>query len=150
MKKHNNAFTLVEIMITVAIIALLTTLGTIGYMRARQVHNEAMVKKSLKVIYEGVQSYWLMNDTFPDNLAVLGPNYSNPPYIDEQLASGAKNRYWFYLHRSHAGTGVYMFTPPTTSIRGEDWACQAIPYAPSGKRAFAIKSSGEITEFLYP
>ena len=59
MQKNKNGFTLVEIMIVVAIIGLLTVLGLPGIIKAREVARKNTCKSHMRIIADAIQQYTL-------------------------------------------------------------------------------------------
>lgn len=90
-------FTLIEIMVTVGIVAILITLITPSILRSRIVANESAAISNLKTIFSACQLYHINNGAYPGNLITLSD--STPPYIDPELGAGKRQRYEF----------VYMF-----------------------------------------
>lgn len=90
---NRPGFTLVEIMIVIAIVVVLATVGVPSILRSRVSANEAGAIASLKVINNACQSYSIENDVYPESLAVLSD--ANPPYLDSILGSGRKQGYDF-------------------------------------------------------
>lgn len=93
MKRYG--FTLVEIMIVVAIIVLLAAVSIPGLLRARLNANEAAAIASLKTISWAAQTYRISNSGYPGNLSELST--SAPQYVDAVLGSGVKQGYNFTL-----------------------------------------------------
>ena len=60
-KKSNKAFTLVELMIAVAIVILLVALSINGLMRSRITANEAAAIKALKTLHSAFASFRTAN-----------------------------------------------------------------------------------------
>jgi len=126
-----KGFTLVEIMIVVAIIALLAAIAIPNLLRARHNANEAAAQASLRTISSACESYLGANDEYPATLATLGSE--SPPYIDSVLAAGKKQGYNF------------------TYTRGTDkltYDCDASPVTPgvTGTRTFTVDESGVVRE----
>ncbi len=95
MNEIKRGFTLVEIMIVVVIITGLVLLVVPSILRSRRTANEGVAIANVKTIVNACHSYSMTNQAYPDNLAdFIAPN-SNPPYIDEALASGSKQGYQF-------------------------------------------------------
>ncbi len=88
-------FTLVEIMIVVAIIVLLAAVSIPGLLRARLNANEAAAIASLKTISWAAKTYRTSNTGYPENLSELST--SAPQYVDAVLGSGIKQGYNFTL-----------------------------------------------------
>ena len=90
-----KAFTLVEIMIVVAIIALLAAIAIPNLLRAMINANESSAVSSLKTIVSSATAFRSVMPRYPAALAVLAN--TSPPYIDVALGSGRKNGYNFAL-----------------------------------------------------
>ena len=110
-----RGFTLVEIMIVVAIIVVLVAMTIPGILRSRMNANEATAITSLKTIAWGAITYRTANSAYPANLSQMGS--TNPPYIDSVLSSGSKQGYGFTLS---GDTGSFNATavPTTINITG--------------------------------
>lgn len=124
-------FTLVEIMVTIAIIATIAAIAISSMLRSRMNANETIAVTSCRTIGSACQSYFSTKDTFPSALSDLGAPDSNPPYIDNQLASGEKAGYTY----SYSLTGPVSFT------------LSAAPAFPgrTGERYFYTDETGIIT-----
>lgn len=112
---RRESFTLVEIMVVVAIIVLLTAFAIPGILRSRLNANEAVAIAALKTIATGAISYRSENSGYPSNLSEL--TLANPPYVDPALGSGVKQGYNFVLT---SGAGFFNVTacPVTCNITG--------------------------------
>ncbi len=85
-----RGFTLVEIMIVVAIVIVLVTLAIPNILSSRRVANEGAGVANLKAINNACQLYNINKATFPESLEAMSPEY-----VDSQLASGRKQGYQY-------------------------------------------------------
>jgi prepilin-type N-terminal cleavage/methylation domain-containing protein len=110
-------FTLVEIMIVVAIIVLLAAVSIPGLLRARMNANEAAAVASLKTISWAAQTFRTSNSGYPENLSELST--SAPQYVDAVLGSGAKQGYNFTLvgETNSFNASAEPATPNVTGVR---------------------------------
>ena len=90
-----KAFTLVEVMIVVAIVAALITIAVPNILRSRVIANEGAALGNLKAINNGCQLYHVNEETYPAGLSDLAEPNSNPPYIETALSTGRKQGYQF-------------------------------------------------------
>lgn len=95
--KTKRGFTLVEIMIVVAIVMTLATLAVSAVLRARHNANEMAAVVSCRAIVTAAQNYYAnaYPHAYPSVLSDLVPPISDPPYIDSVLANGEKQGYTF-------------------------------------------------------
>ena len=84
--------TLVELLIVVAIFAMLATVGVIQLLRARMTAQEQFAVTNLRTVAKACQFYFLTNQAYPPDLVTLGPTISTPPYLDPNLAQDPANR----------------------------------------------------------
>ena len=93
----NKAFTLIEIMVVVAIIGMLAAFAISMMVRSRMTTNETVAIASCKTIASACQSYYSVNipHTYPSSLVLLGGAAGGPAYIDSSLVSGLRSGYTF-------------------------------------------------------
>ena len=126
-----KGFTLVEIMIVVAIIALLAAIAIPNLLRARLNANEAAAQAALQTISSTSQSFRSANPNYPTSLNDLGS--AVPPYIDSVLGCAAapctKQGYDYNLVDT-ANNNTFM--------------AAAVPSTPgtTGNRSFCIREDG--------
>lgn len=97
MIQKKKGFTLVEIMIVVAIVATLLVISFSSMLRARLNANETTAIAGCRAISTSGQNYYASSNphTYPPDLSALTAPAANPPYIDSILASGTRQGYAF-------------------------------------------------------
>ena len=125
MKLGRRGFTLVEIMIVVAIIALLAAIAIPNLLRARHNANEAAAISALKTISTAFESYRAAHTptAYPPAIANLGATMATPPYIDNVLAAAIdvdNSRQGYYYTHSYEDRNQYncLATPAQSGITG--------------------------------
>lgn len=88
-----RAFTLMEIMIVIAIVIVVITFVIPNILRSRVVANEGAALANLRTLSNSCQTYHMNEQSYPENLLIL--SNANPPYIDNVLGSGTKQGYQF-------------------------------------------------------
>jgi type IV pilus assembly protein PilA len=115
--KNRLGFTLVEIMIVVAIIALLAAIAVPNLLRARANANEAAAVAAMKTLTSAAISYRAANFTYPLDLTSMVAAAVSPAYIDDVLGAGAKQGYNFTLAGS-TDTFTVTAEPQTSGFTG--------------------------------
>jgi len=129
-----RGFTLVEIMIVVAIIALLAAIAIPNLLRARHNANEGAAIGALRTISTASESFRAAQTptTYAASLAVMGA--AVPPYIDNALAGAV------------AAPGRQGYIYAYVLVNANQYTCTASPTVPgtTGTRIFFVDESGVV------
>lgn len=119
MKKKRKGFTLVEIMVVVAVVGLLSALAITNILRLRMSANETYAATSLKRLSTVMESWRSVQIPATYNGASLDSLMdSEPPYIDTKLGSGSKHGYSFVLNLDDPQSFHATATPLIYRING--------------------------------
>lgn len=101
MKK--KGFTLIELMIVVAIIAFLAVVSVPSFMRFLHKAKRAEVYMNLSSIYAAQKAYWAENGKYSEDLSAIG-------WKPDGYTSGGSNEKFYYTYGFGGGEGKNYFT----------------------------------------
>lgn len=127
---RKKGFTLVEIMIVVAIIALLAAIAIPNLLRARANANEAAGVAAVKTVVTAAISYRSVNPAYPTNLNALGS--ASPPYIDSILGCTS----------TYCNKAGFNFTLDGADANNFNITARPMTFGTTGSRNFFSNASG--------
>ncbi len=138
MRKKRNGFSLIELLIVVAIILIIAAIAIPNLLRAKITANEASAVGSLRTLNTACIAYSTSYGQFPAALSNLGPlasggtaSSTSADLIDSVLAAGTKSGYTF-VYTAGSSNQSYTIT------------AQPIVAGQTGQRMFFTDQSGVI------
>ncbi len=116
--------TLIELLIVIAILAMLAAVGVVQVLRARVTADEQLTLTSLRHIAKSCAFFFLTNLRYPADLTELGTPTSTPPYLNPDLIgdgfSVTKQGYIFTYTSVDGGASFTLLADPQTQgVTGE-------------------------------
>lgn len=112
--KKERGFTLIEMMIVVAIIAILVAILVPNFIRARAQAQTAACEANIKEIATALELYQTDNDKYPASGTVNSSNVDLSPYLNQTPVDPAAGPGAFYTFTTTSTNGVdsYSITCP--------------------------------------
>jgi prepilin-type N-terminal cleavage/methylation domain-containing protein len=124
MRKHQKGFSLIELLIVVAIILIIAAIAIPNLLRSKMAANEASAVGTIRTINTAAVMYSTTFGSYPPTLSSLGPSTSPTStasdLVSSPVASGTKSGYRFTL-TAGANNLTYSITgsPTTANITGQ-------------------------------
>jgi type IV pilus assembly protein PilA len=154
--RNRNGFSLIELLLVVAVILIISAIAVPNFLRSRQRANEASAVASIRVINTASVTYSMTypNLGYPASLATLGganpctASSTQACLIDDLIAQGVKSGYSFIWTGDGATPSVtYLITgtPQAVGSSGQRMFCTdqtgVIRYDPTGSGCTSASST---------
>jgi prepilin-type N-terminal cleavage/methylation domain-containing protein len=141
MQNRQKGFSLIELLIVVAIILIIAAIAIPNLLRSKMAANEASAVGSLRSINTACITYYTSYGQYPPTLAALGPpaagaqaTAANSDLLDSVLSAGTKSGY------------VFTYAPVAAGGLNQTYTVLADPQVPgtTGQRHFFTDQTGVI------
>jgi len=141
-KENQNGFSLIELLIVVAIILIIAAIAIPSLMRSKIQANEAAAVETLRTLDSSVVMYSTSYGGFPRSLTEMGPSSGGATtsaaadLIDSVLATGVKSGYKFAY--------VVVSSDPLGNVISYSITATPLQAGVTGQRSFYTDQSGTI------
>ena len=140
MRNKEKGFSLIELLIVVAIILIIAAIAIPNLLRSKMAANEASAVGSLRTLNTACVTYSTTYGGYPANLSNLGPattaTSTTADLIDSVLANGTKSGYAFTYSAGSTDTSGNVLSYTITG--------NPVTTGTTGQRAFYTDQSGVI------
>ncbi len=140
--KINKAFTLVELLVVISIIALLSSVVFASISNARQQARLSLKKQQLSILSKAIQQMYLEKGIIPINAntdsfwCAIGTNYTGGTCLSELISNSYVSAYprspdsdsYYYYYNSTLGVAMVAarVTPRQYGPSGTQWHCSDV------------------------